>query len=143
MAMILRIDVDHAYDNSVFDHLRIRQDMFMPSDKLGYLDTCKGIIKDFNERGIKTSVFFRPSTRPNISFANDLIKQGHSIGLHAVNTKDHDSFSKEIRHIDKVFKGLVRGFTKHGSGKAKLSRTHDPEYKPNEFVEYAKKSKLK
>ena len=35
------------------------------------------------------------------------------------------------------FGGKVYGFTKHGSGKFKLTRRHDPNYDREKFIEYA------
>ena len=73
----------------------------------GYLEPCKKLVDDLNSRGIKASLFFQqrgctPSNPasdiryaqsdcrliktkvPNKDFAQELMKHGHSIGLHAV-----------------------------------------------------------
>ena len=88
----------------------------------------KCMIRDLNARGIKASLFFQPFTVPNKDFAQELVKERHSIGLHAVHTKDFKDFSRDLTKISKRFDGRVYGFTKHGSGKFKLSRRHDPNY---------------
>ncbi|VUT27999.1 MAG: hypothetical protein SYNGOMJ08_00558 [Candidatus Syntrophoarchaeum sp. GoM_oil] len=43
------------------------------------------------------SLFFQPFTVPNKEFAEELLKDGHSIGLHAVHTKDCTDFSSDLR----------------------------------------------
>jgi hypothetical protein len=54
-------------------------------------------------------------------FAEELLKKGHSIGLHTVHTKDYKDFSRDLNKISKRFDDRVYGFTKHGSGKFKRS----------------------
>ena len=73
----------------------------------------KCMIKDLNSRGIKASLFFQPFTVPNEDFAQKLVKVGHSVGLHAVHTKDFKVFSRDLNKISKRFNGNVYGFTKH------------------------------
>ena len=143
MSVILRIDVDRAYMKQPQDYLRTYYGVFPAIDSLGYLEHCKKMVGDLNERGIKASLFFQPFTVPNKDFAQELMKHGHSIGLHAVHTKDYNDFSRDLGKISRRFDGKVYGFTKHGSGKFKLSRRHDPNYDPNKFIDYAKQSNLK
>ena len=143
MPAILRIDVDRAYENRILHYARVNQELFFGIDSLGYLESCKELIKDLNRQGVKASLFFQPFTVPNKEFAQELIEKGHSVGLHAVHTKDYKDFSLDLNKISKRFGGKVYGFTKHGSGKFKLSRRHDPNYDPNKFIQYAKQSNLK
>jgi ADP-dependent phosphofructokinase/glucokinase len=92
MPAILRIDVDRAYENRILHYLRVNQKLFPALDSQGYLKSCKEVVKDLNDRGIKASVFFQPFTVPNKEFAEELVKHGHSIGLHAVHIKDYKDF---------------------------------------------------
>jgi len=80
--------VDRAYGNRILHYARANQELFPALDSLGYLEPCKKQIKDLNERGLKASLFFQPFTVPNKEFAQELLKEGHSSGLHAVHTKD-------------------------------------------------------
>jgi len=85
----------------------------------GYLEPCKKLVDDLNSRGIKASLFFQqrgctPSNPAsdiryaqsdcrliktkvaNKDFAQELMKHGHSIGLHAVHTKDYNDFLRDM-----------------------------------------------
>lgn len=79
MPIILRMDVDRAYENRILHYARVNQELFPALDSLGYLEPCKKPIEDLNERGIKASLFFQPFTVPNKDFARDLLKEGYSI----------------------------------------------------------------
>ena len=114
MPAILRIDVDRAYENRILHYLRVNQELFPALDSQGYLESCKEVVKDLNDRGIKASVFFQPFTVSNKDFAEELLKKGHSIGLHAVHTRDYNDFSRDLTKISKRFDEKVYGFTKHG-----------------------------
>jgi len=51
-----------------------------------------------------------------------------------------------LRDLGKMscgFGGKVYGFTKHGSGKFKLTRRHDPNYDREKFIEYARQLNLR
>lgn len=122
MPAILRIDVDRAYENRILHYARVNQELFPALDSRGYLEPCKDMINDLNNRGTKASIFFQPFTVPNKEFAQELVKEGHSIELHAVHTNDYNDFSRDLAKISKRFDGRVYGFTKHGSGKFKLLR---------------------
>ena len=65
------------------------------------------MVKDLNERGIKASLFFQPFTVPNKDFAQELLKEGHSAGLHAVHTKDYKDFSMDLNKISRRSDGEV------------------------------------
>jgi len=92
MPAILRIDVDRAYENRILHYTRVNQELFMGLDSLGYLESCKEVIKDLDDRGIKASIFFQPFTVPNKEFAEELMKDGHSVGLYVVYMKCLDDF---------------------------------------------------
>jgi hypothetical protein len=120
MPAILRIDVDRAYENRILHYARVSQELFVGIDSLGYLKSCKDVIEDLNSRGLKASVFFQPFTVPNKDFAEELVKEGHSIGLYAVHTNDYKDFSRDLNKISKRFEGEVYGFTKHGFKRGKI-----------------------
>lgn len=105
MSAILRIDVDRAYENMILHYTRANHELFMGIDFLGYLESCKDVIKDLDDRGIKASIFFQPFTVP----VEEPMKDRPSVGLHAVRT------SRELGKMLKWFDSKVYGFTKHGS----------------------------
>ena len=111
--------------------------------RAGFVELSQTLADDLNDRGIKASLSFQPFTVQNKDFAQELLKKGHSIGLHAVHTKDFKNFLGDLGKISRRFDGKVCGFTKHGSGKSKLSRRHDLNYDPEKFIESAKQTNLK
>jgi hypothetical protein len=111
--------------------------------RAGFVELSQTLADDLNDRGIKASLSFPPFTVQNKDFAQELLKKGHSVGLHEVHTKDFKDFSRDLKKLSRSFDGIVYGFTKHGSGKFKLSRRHDPNYDPEKFIESAKQSNLK
>ena len=90
--------MDRAYEDKIPHYLGVNQELFMGIDSLGYLESCKEVIKDLDDRGIKASIFFQPFTVPNKEFAEKLIQDGHSIGLHAVHTKDYKDISRDLEN---------------------------------------------
>lgn len=142
MPAILRIDVDTAYQNRILNYARVNEEFFPGISTLGYLNSCRSIADDLHNRGIKASFFFMPFTLPSKEFVRELIEKGHNIGLHAVHTKNYNDFLGDIISTSKNL-GDVLGFTKHGSGNFKLSRTHDPDYNLDKFINFAKMSNLK
>ena len=107
MPAILRIDVDRAYKNRILHYARVNQELFLGIDSLGYLEPCKKLVDDLNNWGIKASLFFQPFTMPNNDFAQELMKKGHSVGLHAVHMRDYKDFSRDLNKISKRFDGKV------------------------------------
>lgn len=75
MSVILRIDVDRAYENKILHYMRVNQELFPGLDSVGYLESCKEVVKDLDDRGIKASIFFQPFTVPNKEFAEELIAE--------------------------------------------------------------------
>lgn len=142
MPAVLRIDVDTAYQNRILNYARVNKELFLGMDSLGYLSSCKVIADDLFERGIKASFFFLPFTLPSRRFVQELMEEGHNVGLHAVHTKEYADFSADIKRASKNL-GRILGFTKHGSGKFKLSRSHDPNYDQDKFIEFARMANLK
>lgn len=142
MPAILRIDVDTAYQNRILNYARVNKELFLGADSLGYLRSCRTIADDLHERAIAASFFFLPFTLPNQMFVQELIEKGHNVGLHAVHTKNYKDFAADIDRASKKL-GKILGFTKHGSGRFKLSRSHDPDYNPDKFIDFARMSNLK
>ena len=68
------------------DYLRTYYGIFPAVSSLGYLEHCKKVADDLNDRGIRGSFFFLTSTLPNTDFADDLLKSGHSMESHAGQT---------------------------------------------------------
>ena len=110
MPPILRIDVDKPFLRKKSFSKRT----FLPSVKTlaknisiafpfstGFLfgKKKKCMIKDLNSRGLKASIFFQPFTVQNKEFARELMKKGHSVGLHAVHTKVFKAFSRNARSV--------------------------------------------
>ena len=81
MSAILRIDVDRAYENRVLRYMRAIQELFMGIDSLGYLESCKDVIKGLDDREIKVSIFFQPFTVLNKEFVQELFTYLQNIFL--------------------------------------------------------------
>jgi len=86
MSVILRVDVDRAYMKQPQDYLRTYYGVLPAIDSLGYLEHCKKMADDLDDRGIRASFFFQTYTLPKRDLAQDLLSSGHSAGLHAVQT---------------------------------------------------------
>ncbi|MFW9915550.1 MAG: hypothetical protein ACFFGZ_08050 [Candidatus Thorarchaeota archaeon] len=145
MAIILRIDVDSPFGwQNIFRKTlsRIHLDFNLISLRyswLGYHSHVKYVARDLLERDIPAVWFFQVAARPSQKFAKMLIKNGHAIGLHLVQDTTWEIFRKEQQKFEKKVGVRIKGFTKHGSGKRKLSRYHSPQYNPQKLLEYAKK----
>jgi hypothetical protein len=50
MPAILRIDVDHAYENRILHYVRLDQELFLALDSLWYLKHCKEMVNDLKRR---------------------------------------------------------------------------------------------
>lgn len=94
----------------------------MGIDSPEYLESCKDVIKDLDDRGIKASIFFQPFTVPNKEFSEEFIEDGYSVGLHAVYVKDYKDFLGDLNKIPNSFGDKVHGFTKQESRKLDLVR---------------------
>ncbi|MEA2015177.1 MAG: hypothetical protein U9O59_00410 [Actinomycetota bacterium] len=92
MSVILRVDVDRAYMKQPQDYLRTYYGVFPAIASLGYLEHGKKMADDLDNRGIRASFFFLTYTLPKRDLARDLLSRGHSVGLHAVRTKDLKDF---------------------------------------------------
>jgi hypothetical protein len=50
---------------------------------------------------------------PTRRFAQELLKEGYSVGLHAVHTRNIKDFSMDLNKISRRFNGKIYGFRKH------------------------------
>lgn len=98
MPAILRINVDRAYEDRILHYMRVNQELFPGLNSRGSLKSCKEVVKDLDDRGIKASIFFQPFTVPNKEFADELMKDGHGVGLHVVHTKEFKAFSRVLEN---------------------------------------------
>lgn len=92
MPAILRIDVDRSYKSKILQYIRVNQELFLGLDSPGYLKSCKEVIEDLDDRGIKASIFFQPFTVPNKESDEELMKNRYIVGLHAIHTKEFKCF---------------------------------------------------
>ena len=109
--------MDRAYENRILHYMGVNQELFSGLDSMGYLKSCKEVVKDLDDRGIKASTFFQPFTVPNKEFAEELTTKGYIVGLHAVHMKDYRDFSGDLNKISNRFDCKV-----HGLGKFNLVR---------------------
>lgn len=143
MGVILRIDVDSPYGwqsfgKKVFNYLR-HYYWFPAIKKLGYLESLDKLVNDLEKRNVPAIFFFTVLTIPK-----NMEPYGtYEVGPHIVSARNYKQFIDELNQISKKLQRKPRGFTKHGSGKLKLSRRHAPEYTPEKYIEWAQKAKLK
>ena len=69
MSVILRVDVDRADMKQPRDYLRTFYGVFPAVNSLGYLEHCKKMADDLNDRGIRASFFFLTYTLPKRGLA--------------------------------------------------------------------------
>ncbi len=132
--IILRIDVDNPYGwfsfhkkvlnyfSLNFKRLPIRHNF------LGYLDQAKYLFKVLEKAQIPATWFFRVQTKPSREFQQKLIKAKHEIAYHAERTSSLRDFQTDLQILSKNLPTPILGFSKHGSGKIKLSKYHTVEY---------------
>ena len=137
MGVILRIDVDYAYEFPYFNYLRMNY--YFPRIKLlGYEKCLISMLDDLNDRNIGASFFFKTKTVPS----NPRLLAKHDVGLHLVYAETYADFVKEFTYIENKVNRKIRGFTKHGSGTLNLMRNHAWEYKLELYVEWAERKGL-
>ena len=74
------------------DYLRTFYGVFPAVNSSGYLEHCKKMVDDLNDRGIRASFFFLTSALPKRDFAQDLLSRGHSVRLPVSNAKFQQAF---------------------------------------------------
>jgi hypothetical protein len=142
MPLILRVDVDKPYGRSSFMKKvmsKIREDYWFPAIYLfGYLDDLKQFLYFLSKVRIKAHIYFRKCTLPPISWLKESFLDGHKLGLHAENTRNIETFKKELEEVQSYFSSYkLNSFTKHGSGILKLGRYHHPPYEPLKYLNWA------
>lgn len=145
MSIVLRVDVDNAYPrdwwHSPFEILRTKLNLGYWFKWFGYLENLEKLVGYLGENNVKANFYFRLSTLPDGELVQRIIRGGHEVGLHAVQTHDYDSFLSELKSVEEHFGQKVIGFTKHGL-KRKLSRNHEKEYDEEKYLKYAEKAGL-
>ncbi len=81
MSVISRVGVDLVYENRILHYRGVNQGLFMGIDSLGYLESCKDVIKGLDDREIKVSIFFQPFTVLNKEFVQELFTYLQNIFL--------------------------------------------------------------
>lgn len=148
MAIIVRIDVDSPFGWQNFFRKalsRIHLDFSPISLRyywLGYHTEVRTVARDLMERKIPAYWFYQLATRPSRTFAKMLMNCGHEIGFHAVQDVSWETFRIEYEKFEKKVGLTINGFTKHGSGKLKLSYLHSPNYNPPKLLNFAKRAGL-
>ncbi|RLI55688.1 MAG: hypothetical protein DRP09_09120 [Candidatus Thorarchaeota archaeon] len=148
MPLALRIDVDNPFGYATrfrrqLNRLSINYGLIPRMTRLGYLDNAISLSKWLHVRSIQATWFFRTVTCPTRSLLPLFTGAGDQINLHAERTSSVEDFQREIAEWEKLCGNKVTGFSKHGSGKLKLSRMHDSKYEPSTLVEYARQLGLK
>jgi hypothetical protein len=142
MGVTIRIDVDTPYGwQSLGAKARnyLRLNWWFPAvTKLGYLHSLNILLNDLMARNIPAAFFFTKFTTPT----NMEKYTKYFVGAHLISARNYNEFQKEIDQISNGLNRKICGFTKHGSGKLKLCRTHAPQYEQNKYVDWAQKAKL-
>lgn len=142
LAVILRVDIDNPYGwqnfgKKTLNYLRLNW-WFPAAKKLGYLKSLDELLDDLEARKIPATLFFTKFTTPK----NLEPYKKHEVGAHLISARNYNEFLKELSQISKKLHRKIQGFTKHGSGKQKLCRTHTTKYEPDKYIDWAKKANL-
>jgi len=139
--LVLRVDIDNPYNyyHSLKKYLNyISLNLInLRFNWLGYLEHFYELHDYLYERGVKATFFIRVETVPRKFIKTNFFE----IALHAVDTSSFNSFKGELVYLKRSFN--IYGFSKHGFGKTKLSRRHDPSYDPEKYIEWGIKLGLK
>ena len=143
MGLIVRIDVDNPYPRNTIVGLianYLKLNLYFPRLKsLGYLIHLEHLIDYLTSLGASATLFIRVEALPK---SLEIDEGVYEIALHAVNTRDYLCFLQEVNILKKEF-GEIIGFSKHGSGKLKLSRRHYAPYEPHKYIQWGIKCGLK
>ena len=147
MVIAVRIDIDNPFGMAtrfrrVLNRLSINYGIVPKLTQLGYLDNAMRLLERLTTAGIQATWFFRTVSTPTKGVLSHFTDTNQGLGLHAEQTSSFELFSREVKIWEKRFGRRPTGFTKHGSGKLKLSRKHDPNYAPEQLVEYCRKAGL-
>jgi hypothetical protein len=141
MGVILRIDVDTPYGwqrfvEKAINYLRLNW-WFPALTTLGYLHSLDRLLDDLDARNIPAMFFFTRFTTPT----NIERYKKYNVGAHIISAQNYTEFQKELEYISNKLHRKISGFTKHGSGKLKLCRTHTPQYELTTYINWAQKAK--
>lgn len=142
MKLVLRLDVDKPYGNHTLvrkiSSKLVEETLFNIKNRF-YLDHVLWTIQLLQKLNIKCIFYFRNCTAPDLKVLNLLKQNGHSIGFHAENTSNEESFLEELTQFKlSVPNELIHSFSKHGSGVLKLGRYHYPPYEPDKYISWSK-----
>jgi hypothetical protein len=147
MALIIRIDVDRPYGKVPFArHVlsRLGSDIYFPRvESFGYLSELKVILEMLNAVRARAYVFFRRCTLPSKSTLELIDAGGHEIGLHLENSRSFECFANEKSMLEKYIGRTITAVSKHGSGKAKYGFHHYAPYEPDNYIHWAKRTRMR
>jgi hypothetical protein len=147
MALIVRIDVDRPYGKEgIVRHVasRLSSDYRLPRmNWLRYLDELKTILRILSANGKSAHVFFRKCTYPTAEVSELMEAGGHQFGLHLENSRSAETFSEELRCLEKEVGRRVVAFSKHGSGRLRLGRNHFAPYEPERYLPWGREAGMK
>jgi hypothetical protein len=147
MALIVRIDVDRPYGKEgIVRHVasRVSSDYWLPRmNWLHYLDELKTILHILNANGKSAHVFFRKCTYPTTEVCELMEAGGHQFGLHLENSRSAETFTQELKSLEKEVGRRVVGFSKHGSGRHRLGRNHFAPYEPERYLPWGREAGMK
>lgn len=145
MPLILRIDVDKSYGRSnLLQKIasKIAENYWLPAiPYLGYLHDLRKLLLYLDSEAIKAHIYFRKCTLPPKTWFHTQILDGHKLGLHAEDTRNYETYLKELTDVQNYF-GLqkISSFTKHGSGNWKSGRNHYPPYECDKYLQWGESS---
>ncbi|MFX1515639.1 MAG: hypothetical protein ACFFC6_04960 [Promethearchaeota archaeon] len=149
MPIILRIDVDNPYGWNTFPkkvlnyfsinfrRLPIRYSI------LGYLNYANKLFERLEMAQVPASWFFLVQTRPSKQLQQSLLKAKHEIAYHAERTSSLKNFKSDLRILSKNLTTSILGFSKHGSGKRKLSKYHTAKYNLDSLTQFGQEVDFK
>lgn len=145
MSLILRVDVDKPYGRATFLEKclsKFRENFWFPAlPIIGYLKHLYAFLHFLKEEGICAHIYFRKCTLPLLFQMESFCLYRHAIGVHIEDSRNYNSFKKEIDEISYYFYPIpISSFTKHGSGNIKLGKNHFAPYEPDKYLEWAKAS---
>ena len=146
MSLILRVDVDKPYGNSnLFTKImsKASEDYWFPPVHSIYLYHLEEFLEYCNSERISGFIYHRICTAPNEKIIKLLIQGNHKLGMHAENTLNDATFYAELNKLKKLCPTLnIESFSKHGSGKLKLGKSHYPPYEPEKYFNWSQKFHL-
>ncbi len=107
MPLVLRVDVDKPYGRLTIKEKvlsKVREDLWLPAiPSLGYLSHLKTFLLFLKEGKIKSHIYFRKCTLPPKIWFDESLLDGHMLGLHAENTRNFETFKKELEEVQAHF----------------------------------------